>query len=188
MFPVAIILIQCPIAPLLSKTRLHMPIMHCPSTAIRSILPRSMVPLQQPIAPSDNPYTRRLHHHQVPSLLLPCIQMGVLMECGRSLSATARYVFMHSSLPVPNTNQHSFSQMGFSPSQSNRSSSVSGLIQAQVPKAPSGIVSEKFTVVDQGVLSKATQSTPLHNFINISSQQYELPYTKCECLPTFFMW
>jgi hypothetical protein len=79
-------------------------------------------------------------------------------------------------------------QMGNATREPFRPASANGLpqpqpqpqAQIQLPKAPMGTVSGDFIVTDLDKLSQSTQSVRLHNFINVGTQQYELPITKCK--------
>jgi hypothetical protein len=64
--------------------------------------------------------------------------------------------------------------------QSIRPPSANGYVQSQLPTQPKGAISGRFILVDAEELSKATRSVRLHNFVNIGSQQYEIPITKCK--------
>jgi hypothetical protein len=81
--------------------------------------------------------------------------------------------------PVLTTNV----QMGNTPREPFRPASANGLApsqpQVKLPTAPKGTISGNFVITDFDNLCQSTHSVRLHNFINVGTQQYELPITKC---------
>jgi hypothetical protein len=74
-------------------------------------------------------------------------------------------------------------QMGNTSREPFRPTSANGFPQPQpqiqLPTAPAGTQSGNFVVTDLEKLCQSTSSVRLHNFINVGTQQYELPITKC---------